>query len=241
MEVDNKKKIISLVAFPLIFLCILLLFIFLWQKYGALFFSAEKLQEWIGNYGILAPIVFIVIQALQVIIFVIPGEIPQVAGGYLFGMVLGSVYSIAGILLGSAFNFFIGKKLGLPFVEAVFGQKNSGRILGMLNDDKKKRIVIGIFFILFVIPGLPKDVLTYLAGISTIPFGFFMLVSGLGRLPGIIGSAVMGDAAASQNWTLLIVISTIALVLFLIGFLYRDKIMDLIHKHSQGKRKPEVE
>jgi uncharacterized membrane protein YdjX (TVP38/TMEM64 family) len=197
----------------------------LWE----LFSAPEKLRAWVSAFGVAAPLVFVGLQALQVVVFVIPGEVPQIAGGYLFGALPGAALSVAGIAAGSAASFWLARALGVPFVRALFDPKHVER-LRSLAASPRSRIV---FFLLFVIPGIPKDILCYAAGLSSMRFAAFMFASLLGRLPGILGSAVMGNAAAGRKWVVAGVVGGGALVLFVVGYALRDRIARWLERHAR--------
>ena len=93
-----------------------------------------------------------------------------------------------------------------------------------------------MFFLLFLIPGIPKDVLCYVAGLSPLRFPFFILASMVGRLPGIIGSALIGNSAAQKKWVLAAIVLGAAVVLFAAGFFFRERIEKLLRRiGSRGK------
>ena len=123
-------------------------------------FLKQTLQEW----GILAPIIFIGFQALQVIISPIPGEPVGILGGYLFGPWGGFLYSLTGLTLGSLAAFAIGRWLGVHFVQRLVSARTWQRI-GFIVDARGAIICA----VIFAIPGLPKDLTCYLFGVSTIP------------------------------------------------------------------------
>jgi uncharacterized membrane protein YdjX (TVP38/TMEM64 family) len=201
----------------------------LWQ----LFSSTEGLRTWVATTGALAPLVFVAVQALQVVVFIIPGEVPQIAGGYLFGPWLGSLLSIVGILAGSAIDFYLARLAGTPFVRALFPGDQVDR-LGRLLGSRGARVA---FFLLFLIPGIPKDILCYVAGLSPMRFPFFVGASTIGRLPGIVGSAFIGDAAAARRWPLVIGLGVASVVLFVAGWLLRESIQRWIEGVAARRRR----
>lgn len=234
MRHAKTKRIAAFVAFPLLFAAILAPVIIWRQEIWRLFSSAQRLREWVWGWGVWAPLVFIAVQALQVIVFVIPGEVPQIAGGYLFGAWLGTLLSVTGILIGSAASFFLARTLGKPFVEALFARDQIERIEALL-ESQSARIV---FFLLFLIPGIPKDILCYVAGVSPMRFPFFAAASTLGRLPGIVGSAIIGSAAAASRWLLMGIIGGAAVVLFVLGLLLRPRIQARFERISERRQGP---
>lgn len=223
----NKRKILKLskiLGFPLFFFAVLMFGLLNKDALLNIFSSAEKLEAWILERGGVSALIFIGIQIIQVVIFIIPGEIPQIAGGYLFGLVLGALYSSLGILAGSVFNYAMGNWLGRPFVKTILGDKRSEHLLNLVAAKK----ITAAFFLLFLIPGIPKDALCYIAGISRIGILRFILLSFIGRLPGIIGSAWIGGAAANEKWFLAGTVLTAAVLISLAGFLFRKPLESLI-------------
>ena len=232
MKLSPSRRIVALVVFPILVAALVVPVIVWHAELWSLFGSVGKIRAWIQSWGAVAPRVFIGVQAVQVIVFAIPGEVVQIAGGYLFGGGLGILLSMAGILLGSTAAFFLSRLLGRPFVAAVIPAAQLERVERLL-ESRSSRIV---FFLLFLIPGVPKDILCYVAGLTPMPFLFFLGVSTVGRLPGIVGSSLIGGAARSSRWVALVVLSAAAIVLFVAGLLLRPKLQALIEKVA-GRRK----
>ncbi len=234
----GKKRFLSILpslVFPAFILAIIILGILFRRELWNFFSSPEKLKLWIEGKGAAAPFIFVALQFFQVVIFIIPGEVPQIAGGYLFGIWLGLLYSLVGITIGSSFNFFIARILGKPFILRFVKEEKLKKFDAVLTSPKAKAAM----FLFFVIPGIPKDILCYVAGLSPLNFLSFFVISTTGRLPALFGSVIMGDAAAGQRWILLIVIVTIAIVLFFIGFFLREKIHMLIERITGKEKKTE--
>ncbi len=199
-----------------------------------LFKSSESIRAWVQQRGALAPLAFMGLQILQVVIFIIPGEIVQVAGGFAFGLWGGALWSILGILAGSLVNFGVGRLLGRPFVESVFGAERISRVDAATAGGK----AAAGFLLLFAIPGIPKDILTYAAGASSLPFVAFIAVSTLGRLPGILGSAYMGSAVYDKEFGLALAVIIVSTVLFTLGLLFRDPLHACIARLMARAQKP---
>jgi uncharacterized membrane protein YdjX (TVP38/TMEM64 family) len=231
----DARRILALAGLPLLVTAIAVPVVIWHRELWQLFSSTARLREWVASTGALAPLVFVAVQVLQVVVFVIPGEVPVFAGGYLFGPWLGSVLSLAGILVGSAIDFYLARLAGVPFVKALFPGDQVDRI-GRLLESRGARIG---FFLLFLVPGIPKDILCYVAGLSPLAFPFFVGVSMLGRLPGIVGSAFIGDAAAARRWPLVIGLGAAAIVLFVTGWLLRDALQGRIERLA-GRFRPSV-
>ena len=203
-----------------------------WRQIGPVFLSIDRFRAWIGAQGIFAPVLFVLAQCFQVVVFIIPGEVPQVAAGYLFGFWLGSLLSVAGILLGSCLSFLLARALGVPFVLALFRRETVERVQRFARSGR----ALPLFFLVFLIPGIPKDVLCYAAGLTSVRLGSFLLVSTLARIPGIAGSALMGKAAAQERWVLAGIVLGASLLLFLLGLLFRRRIERLLERLSTRGR-----
>jgi uncharacterized membrane protein YdjX (TVP38/TMEM64 family) len=228
---EKKSNLAKAIAFPLLIAAIVALALAFRKPMVAFFDNPDKLKAAVLGTGWIAPFAFMLIQFVQVVIFVIPGEVVQIAGGYLFGPVLGVAYSIIGITAGSVANFALGRFLGIPFIESLFGKEKVAKFEKLTSSSKAQ---IG-FFLLFVIPGIPKDILCYVAGISSMKLPWFFAVSMIGRLPGIVGSNVIGSSAAERNWGLTIAVMAVAVVLFVVGSLFQDKVRALAERLTGRK------
>jgi uncharacterized membrane protein YdjX (TVP38/TMEM64 family) len=224
MDRVKRKSPFAYLAFPL-FICLVVALVFVFRnQLWSLFRDRETVRAWIGGRGAWGPLAYIGLQVIQVVIFVIPGEIVQVAGGYVFGFGLGSLYTVIGIGLGSLFNFYAGRLLGRPFVESLFPKEKIEEVERVTGSGKGA----AGFFLLFVIPGIPKDVLCYVAGVSKLRLLAFLAVSMAGRLPGILGSSYMGSAAYSGAYRGAIIVLAIAAALFALGLIFKERIQDFI-------------
>ena len=232
MKTTGLRRALAIIGFPLLIAAVIVP-VFIWHKeLWDLFSSRHELRAWIQGWGVWAPLVFIGIQALQVIVFIIPGEVAQILGGYLFGAWKGTLLSVLGILIGSAVDFGLARALGRPFVAALVPPERLESMEKLLST-RSARI---IFFLLFLIPGIPKDILCYVAGLTPIGFLFFIAASTLGRLPGIPGSSMIGSAAASDRWVLMGIISAAALLLFGAGFILRPRIQKWVERIASRSR-----
>jgi len=197
----------------------------------SVFHDPKVIEDWLLHWGPWAPVVFVVLQTLQVVVFIIPGEVTQIAGGWLFGFGLGSVLSLIGIMAGSAIAFKLTHWLGPRFVHRIAGPETIAKFDGLMASPK----FIGSMFLLFVIPGIPKDVLCYVAGLSRLKFLPFLLISGVARLPGIVGSSLMGKAFFDGNWWLLLAVAGVAAVLFGLGWWFRETIFQMVERFAVDK------
>ena len=189
--------------------------------------SLDKFREYILSLGNLGAVVFIFFQILQTVIAPIPGEVIQIAGGYIYGLTLGLIYTILGMLCGACIAFFFTRFLGGSFVEKLLRKEKFQWITDIVDSNKFSIIL----FIIFLIPGLPKDFFIYVAGLSPIkPLRFFGIMLA-GRFPWLLASVSFGLNLHQRNYTLTIIISAIAILSFALGLLFKDKLIKkFVHK-----------
>ena len=185
----------------------------------------QYLKHMVASWGWMAPLVFIVIQALQVIVSPIPGEITGPVGGALFGTLWGAVYSTIGLTLGTLACFALGRKWGEPLVRPWLSEHHWNRMSFILEAEGAI-----LCFILYVIPGFPKDIISYLFGISPMPFWLFAVITTVARLPGTIISSYFGANVAEQQYVYAIAFIAIIAALCLPLYYYRDRILRRFHR-----------
>src|SRR5215471_5905659 len=179
-----------------------------------------RFEIWIASYGVYAALVFVAAQFVQVVIFFLPGEVTQVAGGYLFGTWLGLMLSSLGITLGSLTAFVLAR---------LFEHGATDLLVDRQTIRQFDRLVYGKagcwpMFILFLIPGIPKDLLCYIAGLTPMPVMTFLVISTIGRFPGVLLSSLIGDGLAERDWTVVGLSTGITLVLLGLIYLLRAPI-----------------
>jgi uncharacterized membrane protein YdjX (TVP38/TMEM64 family) len=185
-----------------------------------LYQDKKFLKDTVRAWGWMAPLVFMAIQALQVIISPIPGEITGPVGGALFGTWLGLFYSTIGLTVGTLFCFWVGRKWGEPLVRPWLSEHHWNRMNFILEAEGAI-----ICFILYLIPGFPKDIISYLFGMSPMPFWVFAVVSTVGRLPGTWISSYFGAHVGEQQYLYAIAFIAIIAALCLPLYYYRERIL----------------
>ncbi len=179
-------------------------------------FLKHTLREW----GVLAPVIFIGLQALQVIIAPIPGELTGILGGYLFGQWLGLLYSMIGLTLGSVAAFAVGRWLGARYVQKLVSPDIWHR-MGFIVEAEGAILC----FLIFLIPGLPKDMTCYLFGLSPMPLWVFAVVSTLGRIPGTWVLSAQGARTASGDYLEVVILTAIVVAVALPLYYYRHRLV----------------
>lgn len=168
--------------------------VFVWNWLTA--FSREDFRAYIRSFGALGWVVLLGLQILQVFIALIPGEVVESAAGYAFGPFAGTVICYGGIIIASLFIFWLTRRYGVRLVE-VFVSREKISELRFLNTAKKRNILL---FFLYFIPGTPKDLLTYFAGLTDIRFGDFLTISLIARIPSVITSTIGGNMLGNENY-----------------------------------------
>ncbi len=183
------------------------------------FSSRTRVSAFVASFGPLAPLAFMGIQFLQVLLAPIPGELTGFIGGYLFGTELGFIYSTIGLTLGSWIAFIIARRFGFSFVRGFVGKETMEKF-DYLMEHK------GAFFsfIFFLIPGLPKDYFCYLLGLSPMHLLTFLVVSTIGRVPGTLLLSMQGQAVRSEDYRAFFVVLGLGLLALVFTVIYRDRI-----------------
>jgi uncharacterized membrane protein YdjX (TVP38/TMEM64 family) len=194
-----------------------------------LYKDKKLLKRTLHEWGVLAPVLFMALQAMQVVISPIPGEATGFLGGFLFGQWLGLLYSTIGLGLGSTLAFVIGRWLGARFVRSLVKEETWNK-LGFIVEAEGAILC----FIIYLIPGLPKDVVCYLFGMSPMPLWVFALVSTLGRIPGTWVLSAQGDIAAAGQYVKAVLLMTLAVAVALPLYYYRHRIVDRLRGRPGG-------
>lgn len=194
----------------------------------------EKMNDFIESFGAYAPLAFIGLQVLQVLLAPVPGELTGFIGGYLFGIGPGVVISTIGLTIGSSLAFLIARRLGLPFVRRFVGEEIMGKFDSLM---ERQGAFFSFFF--FLIPGLPKDYFCYLLGLSPMHLVTFLIISTVGRLPGTLLLTMQGHSIRDEHYRMFFVIMGLALVLFVFTFIYRDRIEKILKIKKIGRKRGE--
>jgi uncharacterized membrane protein YdjX (TVP38/TMEM64 family) len=199
-----------------------------------LFTNRAQLLSFIYGHGTYAALVFIGLQALQVVAAPVPGEITGFVGGYIFGPVRGVAYSTIGLTLGSWLAFVLARLLGRPLVD-----KFVARDLITRYDYVMEHKGLFVAFLMFLIPGFPKDYLCYVLGLGHMRQADFLLVSAAGRLVGTVLLTLGGAYIRDERFGAFLVLVSISLVTILAALLWRDRLeawfRDVVAKQ---RRKP---
>lgn len=202
----------------------------LWQALGEayqLIVDREKIEAVIMASGPWAPLVFMAVQVVQVILAPIPGEATGFIGGYLFGAAKGFVYSSVSLALGSLINFAIGRFLGRRFVRRVIPRDKRQRMDQMVTHNGALVILL-----LFIFPGFPKDYLCLFLGITAMPLKLFVLMATFGRMPGTLMLSLQGAMLFERMYGLFVGILGICALGLLLAYRFRERLFAWIEKKN---------
>ena len=203
---------------------------YLWEKityFYHLLSDREQIKIFVASFGHGAPAIFIIIQILQVIFAPFPGEATGFIGGFLFGTAKGFLYSTIGLTLGSWINFSIGRFVGKRFVRKMIPEPQLDRL-----DKIIKHQGVIVLFILFIIPGFPKDYLCLFLGLSTIPVKIFLILTGIGRMPGTLMLSLQGSYFFEQKYALFAAIMVLCLIVVFLAYKYREPLYQWLEKFN---------
>lgn len=184
------------------------------------FADRDELVEFLRADGWRGPLLLIAVQFVQVILFAIPGEITQVAAGYVFGAWLGFLYSFVGILIGSGTAFLVGRMLGRPLSEKLLGEEALKKLDRAVDSGRGRTAV----FLLFLLPGAPKDAMSYGAGVSGMPFLEFLLISNLGRTPALLFSTLFGAQLEQRDYVSMAITAAAVGLVLLVFWRYQKRL-----------------
>lgn len=202
--------------------------VFLWEHLTHLYrilADRQEIKRVVTGFGPLGPVVFILIQFLQVLFAPIPGEATGFIGGFLFGSFKGFVFSTIGLTVGSYLNFLIGRLLGKRYVRRAIPQPQLDRFDAFF----RHRGLI-VVLICFLIPGFPKDLLSLFLGITPIPVKAFVLMAFVGRMPGTLMLSIQGAFLYEKRYGFLLGVLFLGGLLLLCVYLYRERLYRWIER-----------
>ncbi len=213
-EKDKRRRIVSLISLIVVVALFAWLTVVLYRALQKIGGTPEDFKMFINGFGVAGWLIGFCIQCLQVFVALIPGELVEIGLGAAFGAVGGTLLCMAGIAAASSAVFLLVRKYGVRFLELFFEREKIDN-LKFINSEKKLDTVI---FLLFFIPGTPKDLLTYFVGLTRISLPRFLCISLLARIPSVVSSTVGGDLLASKDYVSAIVLFAVTGGVSLLGF-----------------------
>ncbi len=226
MDKEKRNLIINSIAICIFIGAITYVTIRYSHRIAEILQSPDTFRTYLNSFGNTSILVFLGMQILQVVIAAIPGEVIQLAGGYIYGTFYGTLISCLGILIGAIGAFCFSRLLGYKVLKKLLSEKSFQKFEFLMNTNKYELAM----FILFLIPGFPKDILTYFAGITPIDPLRFFVISLVGRFPGIFASSYIGAHIGEGSYTQVIIASIIVAVFIIFSVLYKEKIVEKLRE-----------
>lgn len=209
--------------------------ILLWDEIVSLGTSDGRaiFKEYVDSIGVLGWFVTLGIQLLQIFVAFIPGEPVELMLGFVWGPWLGMITCLVGIFIGTLLIFLLVKRFGRPFVQKIVGERDLSTYK-FLSDPRKIDLTI---FILFFIPGTPKDALTYIAPLAPIKPVRYILIATFARIPSIITSTLLGDSIAEGDYLMSVIVFVITALISVIGIIVGNRFVIDRAKGHEGDEK----
>lgn len=193
---------------------------------------SNKLNEFKG----FAFIPLICLQVFQIVICIIPGQPIQFASSYLYGILGGFLISLTGAIIGTVITYYLARFLGSDALHIIFGEEKVKSHVRKLNSRRAYMII----FLVYLIPGVPKDFTSYIAGISNVKLKPFLLLSVIGRSPGVLESLLFGAFLAQRNYFGITVLIIVSIIILLLCYMKRDVLLRFIDSDEDSEDKVEV-
>lgn len=195
-DYQKRKRLASIVSLLVLIAFFVVITVFIGKPMVEGLADPEEFRQWVDSHGPVGRLAFLGMMTLQVVVAMIPGEPLEIAAGYVFGNFEGLLLCILGAVLGTIMIFGFTRLFGIKMVEAFISREKIESIRFLHNPEKRNILV----FLLFFIPGTPKDVITYFIGLTSMKLPAFLLLSSIGRIPSVITSTIVGNALGTQNY-----------------------------------------
>lgn len=212
---EKQKKRLAALGFCVFLLFSLAVCWFVGRPLLRFVSEPEQFRTWVNGHGVFGRIAFIGMMALQIVIAFIPGEPLEIGAGYAFGMWEGTALCLIGAVIGSVLVFGFVRTCGVRAVE-VFFPREKIESLRFLRDERRRNLLV---FLIFLIPGTPKDILSYCVGLTGMRLRTWLLISGTARIPSVVTSTIGGDALGMGNHGFALLVFGITLLISAAGLL----------------------
>ena len=225
MNRSNVFKFGGLVAF------IVLMFVIMvaaWPYIADVFSEGgvDRLVERVQNAGAAGVFMLLGMQFLQIVVAFIPGEVVQLAAGLMYGPWLGALVILVGCVISSSAIYWLVHKLGAPFVQGMVSTEHLDKFRAFEESGKLDVVV----FVLFLIPGMPKDVFTYLVPLTDMGYKRFITLTTIGRIPGVVGSTYAASGFANGDVVGPVVVLAVLAVIAVVAIVFRERILGALGK-----------
>ncbi len=211
----NQKKLIGGVAIVIFVVFSAAICWFVGKPMVKFVSEPEKFRMWVDSHGLWSQVAYVGMTLLQVLVAVIPGEPLEISGGYAFGALRGSVLCLLGGVLGSVAVFALVRRFGRELVDIFFPREKLEKLKFLQSSPKRD----ALFWLVFMVPGTPKDLLCYFAGLTDLSWGKWLLLCTVGRLPSVLTSTIGGSALGVKDYQFAILVFAVTLAVSGVGLL----------------------
>lgn len=213
MKKLSKEQIISLSVFIAVLIICAAISVFIGIPLIKFASEPERFRLWVDSYGIWGRMAYIGMVILQIIMAFLPGEPFEMVAGYAFGTAEGTILCLIAEAVGSVIVILLVRKFGVKLVKTFFSEEKINK-LKFLQSSKKRVMLLTV---LFIIPGTPKDLLCYFAGLTDIKLPLLLIICSVTRIPSVITSTLGADLLGEQNYLFAIIVFGATLILSLGG------------------------
>lgn len=235
-NISISRRLIAFGKLFLLFAILIVVPLVLYLLYKDTLFNKAYLSNRLDDFKGFAFIPLILLQIIQIVICIIPGQPIQFASSYLYGVLGGFLISLVGAFIGTVITYYLAKFLGNDALHVIFGEEKVKSYVRKLNSSRAYVII----FLLYLIPGIPKDVTSYIAGISNIRLRPFIFLSILGRSPGVLESLLFGTFLAHRNYFGIAMLIIASIIILLICYIKRDVLLKFIDSYEDSEDNLEV-
>lgn len=234
---ERHKKLCGILAIIGMVLFVLLLGWFIGRPMLRFVSEPERFRIWVDSHGIWGKVAFVGMSVFQILIALIPGEPLEIGAGYAFGALEGTILCLISVAIGGALVVTLVRRFGIKLVEVFFSTEKI-RSLKFLHSTRRLNFLI---FLVFLLPGTPKDLLSYFVGLTPIRLRDFLIISTVARIPSIVTSTLGGDALGMQKYILATIAFAATLVISGIGILLYRRLCEKENKAAAEEVLPEEE
>lgn len=234
MEKKKNLKIFKIVLFTIVVIILTIITIYLFPVMRNLSTKEGQIafKEKVTNSGTIGMLLLFTIQISQIFLFILPGEPIEILAGMCYGWIWGTIFIMISSAIIASLIFMLVRKIGKQFVYDFSDEEKIKKIENSKLFKNPKKIEI-VLFILFLIPGTPKDLLTYLSGLLPIKMSRFILLSTIARIPSIVTSTIAGANIAVGDWRkaiilYILIVVIVAIVLYIFNLFDKDKTTESI-------------
>lgn len=227
---QRKKQIAIIIAAVVVIAASVTAYCLFGKKIAAFIEDTDKFKAWLDHFGSTGKIIFVAVRALQTVVKFIPAEPLEIGSGYAYGTFGGLFYCSLGTLIGSFIIIGLTKIFGKKIVNVFVPQEKINSLRFLQNKSKLSVTLL----IIYLIPGTPKDIITYLIGITDYSITKFLLITTFARIPSIITSTICGHTLEQKNYALSIGVFLGTALLGLIGIYFYKKYEDKLNKKADS-------